>query len=136
MPPAARKTPARKPAAKPSPLPPVAVSPLAPVFEPIEIVSAPEDAEVEMVDLFSIDGRMFQVPARPPFSLALRAISTAREQGNGMAELMILEEVVGPEAWEALCNAKGVTGAQIGRLANAVSKLVLGGLEDEPSGNS
>lgn len=123
----------RRVAAKPAPAP---VSPLAPVFEPIIISDEEPDEEVEMVDLFEVRGQMYQVPAKPPFTHALKAISTARTQGAGMAELMILEEVVGPEAWAALCSAKGVTGTQVAKIANAVSLLVMGALEDEASGNS
>lgn len=132
----------KKPTSRPAPRrtaaadKPTPVSPLAPVFEPLVISDEEPEGEVEMVDLFEIAGRMYQVPAKPPFAHALRAISTARTQGAGMAELMILEEVVGPEAWEALCSAKGVTGAQVAKLANAVSLLVMGAMEDEASGNS
>jgi hypothetical protein len=105
------------------------VSPLAPVIEPVEISSAPE-GDVEMVDLFSVDGVMYQIPARPPFNVALKAMKLARTEGAGFAEMAILEEVIGPDAWDALCNAKGVTGKQIAQLSNAVARLVLGGMED------
>lgn len=131
MPPAPRKAPARKTTPKTAP-----VSPLAPVFEPIIISDEEPTEDVEMVDLFEVRGVMYQVPAKPPFTHALKAVSTARTQGAGMAELMILEEVVGPQGWAALCSAKGVKGAQVAKLANAVSLLVFGAMEDEASGNS
>lgn len=134
MPPSPRKTPARK-AATAEPTKP-AKSPFMADFEPVVIDDTP-DTDVEMVDFFQVGDRMYQVPARPPAGLALQAMKLMREYGNtGVAEMMILEEVVGPEAWDALCSAN-IKGPQLAKLANAASMLVFGALEDEDGpGNS
>jgi hypothetical protein len=105
-------------------------------FEPIAITSRPADAAIEMVTLFEIDGKAYQIPAKPDAGLALQVVEDAVEHGSVVADLMMLKRVIGDEGFQALKDCGALTGDHLRRLSDAVTKITLGALEDEESGNS
>lgn len=126
MPPTPRKSPAKT----------LAASPLAPVFEPIEIVSAPADEQVEMVTLFTLDGTAYDIPRKPRMNVALQLLTDVEEVGESMANMRLLRKLLGADGYDALANHDGLTSKQLGQVAQAASNFTLGSLEeDDTSGN-
>ena len=121
------------PAAKPKP---VLFNPGTEEYEPIIITSRDPDAEVKMVKLFEIDGIDYLVPAEPDAGLALDVIDDTAQYGEVVANMRMLRRVIGDEGYQALKDCGALKGRHLAALSDAVTKLVLGSLEDEESGNS
>jgi len=98
----------------------------------IELTRASGNSEPEMVTLFSIDGEEYRVPAKPRVNVALKYLTNAREFGEQLAQMMLLEELLGPEGYKALSEYDELTSEQLNEVADLAAKLTLGGLE---SGN-
>lgn len=122
------------PAAK-KPKPPLS-SPGSDEFEPISITSRPADEEVKMVKLFEIDGEDYLIPAEPDAGLALQVIEDTAQYGEVVANMLMLKHVIGDEGYQALKDCGALKGKHLAALSDAVTKLVLGSLEDEEAGNS
>lgn len=101
----------------------------------IALKSAKADGPVEMVDLFSIGETTFQVPAKPRVNVALQLLTDTREHGEMLAQMMLLEKLLGPEGYAALSNYDELTTEQLQQVSELASKLTLGALENT-SGNS
>lgn len=115
---------------------PVLMDPATGEFVPIVIASRPADAEVKMVKLFEIDGRDYQVPAEPDAGLALQVIEDTAAHGEVVANMLMLKKVIGADGFQALKDCGALKGAHLAQLSEAVTKLVLGALEDDDEGNS
>lgn len=102
-------------------------------FDPIVIESSSD--EVEMVDLFTIDGRAYQVPASPPAGLALLYLKQYRDHGEEIANLSLLEAALGDEAFNALMRSSAEK-THLGQVMKVVAQLTLGGLESDPNSAS
>lgn len=101
-------------------------------FTPIVIES--DEQPAEMVDLFTIDGRTYQVPAQPAAGLALLYLKQYRDHGEEIANLSLMEAVLGDEAFNALMR-KGKRD-HIAQVMKVVGQLTLGGLESDPNSAS
>jgi hypothetical protein len=99
--------------------------------EPISLDAAGAKAEVPMVTLFTLHGQEYKIPARPRANLALKALQMTREYGPGLANVALLEELLGEEAFEALSSYEGLTDDQLQAVSKAARELTLGALEDE-----
>ena len=79
----------------------------------IELVTEkPVDGEAEeiaMIDLFSIDGKVYQIPDRVRPTLSLQYLDMARRRGIGIAESWLAEELLGTEAYAALLYFPNIT---------------------------
>lgn len=95
----------------------------------IELTSTPA-AEVESVELFSIDGASYSIPKKPRVNLALRYLKMARESGADAASAYLLEQLVGEDAYTALMNYEDLTQETLQAIMVAAQKVTLGGLED------
>lgn len=124
---ATKKTAAKKPAPRPTPTPAPSPSRPAP-FEPLVLSSTP-DAPVEMVDLFEVDGVMYQVPRHPSASVSLQYLDVIEQYGEAAANMYILRETLGPEGYKALSNCKTLQGEHLEWLVQTIQGLVLGTVE-------
>lgn len=88
----------------------------------------------EMVDLFSIDGVAYQVPAKPRVNVALQYLTFARENGEQMAQMMLLEKLLGPDGYKALSEYDDLTPEQLREVSDFAAKLTLGAIESEGNG--
>lgn len=102
----------------------------------IELVSSGGGEQVEMVDLFSIDGTVYQVPAKPRVNVALQFLNDLRTQGEAMANMLMLEKLLGAEGYKALSTYDALTPENLRAVTDAAAKLTLGMLEEAESGNS
>lgn len=94
-----------------------------------------EPTEAELVELFQIDDVVYTVPAKPKVNVSLQLLRDSRRHGPEMAQLMLLEKLLGIEAYDALCDYEALTTENLKEISQAAAKLTLGALEDS-SGNS
>ena len=108
---------------------PVAADPRADGGGPVVLVtgSAPEAPSVE---LFSLDGVSYTIPAKPRVNLALRYLWHAKQYGEDRAAAELLESLLGAEGFEALMNYDDLTGDQFEAIMRVATKYTLGALED------
>jgi hypothetical protein len=100
----------------------------------IELKRSAEGKPEEMVDLFSIDDVVYQVPARPRVNVALQYLENMRTVGVVVAEMMLIEKLVGEKGYKALCDYDELRPEDMSAISDAVVKLTLGALENN-SGN-
>jgi hypothetical protein len=84
---------------------------------------------VEMMDLFELDGKTYQIPARPRVNLALKFLYKARTEGMEMAAAMLLVDLIGEEGFQALMDCDELEPDQLATIINAAQKVTMGGLE-------
>jgi hypothetical protein len=105
------------------------VEPLEADFEPIELSTEADSNEEKLVHLFSVDGKAYYVSAAQDVGLALRYVKVATTQGQEFAILWLLENVLTPEAFEALVSIPRLKPESLAKVAVAVQKILLGGME-------
>lgn len=99
----------------------------------IELKRSGDDADKpEMVDLFSIDGTAYQVPKKPRVNVALQYLTDARRFGEELAQMMLLEKLLGEDGYRALSEYEDLTPEQLSQVSDKAAALTLGQLE---SGN-
>lgn len=111
-----------KPKPKPAPL--------------VQLTTKPADPDepVAMLDLFSIDDRVFQIPAEPRAELTLQLLDEIEQYGAGMANVRYLRKLLGEEGFAALTNHPNLRPEELTAISNAASNYSLGVLE-QASGN-
>lgn len=139
MPPAARKTATRKAtprAATPKPAVEASPSPLEPSITSLVLTSDETPEDVDLVELCSIDGKPMMIPARPHVGLALQVLEDMEQYNEGIATMRLLRTLLGEEQYRQLSQFKGLKASHLRQLADGVTKLTLGAMdEDDPSGN-
>ncbi len=90
----------------------------------------------DTVVLFELDGRAYEVPARPRPVIALRYLRAVRDKGTDVASATLLTELLGVDGFDALCDYEDLTGEQMQAIMQAAQKLTMGGLEEAFAGNS
>jgi hypothetical protein len=95
----------------------------------IEIVTD-QDAIVEMVDLFSIDGTTYQMPKEISGSVPLELLHRIRTEGEPSALSWMLQEVLGDTAYMALMGCKAMKPNQLGAIMTVVQERVMGAMEE------
>lgn len=93
----------------------------------IELKSAPVDRK--MVDLFSIDGQVYQMPARVGANIALGYMKLVRTHGQEAAMGWALEKVLGTDAYDALMGCDEVEPEDLEAIMTAVHENVMGAVE-------
>lgn len=102
----------------------------------IELTRKTDDTPEEMMDLFSIDGVMYQVPQRPRVNLALQYLDNLRRMGPVIADMMLLEKLIGDKGYKALSEYDDLQPGDLETITDTVVKLTLGAMENEgKSGN-
>jgi hypothetical protein len=82
-----------------------------------------------MVDLFEVDGVMYQVPRKPSAGIALKYLEATEQVGEGAANLYVLREMLGEDGYTALSDCKTLTDEHLKWVAETVVGLVLGTVE-------
>ncbi len=97
----------------------------------IELTSrAPGDrGEEEMVDLFSIDGVVYQMPAAPRANIALQYLVDLKDQGPMLAEMRLMEALVGEEGYRALAGFPDLDRESMRAITRDAAMRTLGALE-------
>lgn len=96
-----------------------------------------ESAEpVEMVDFITIDDVVYQVPAKPKLAIALQFLDDTRRRGSVLAEMILLEKMVGEKGYKAICEFEDIQPEDMRKIMNALADTVLGVLEESPNSDS
>jgi hypothetical protein len=96
----------------------------------LELTSTPTDAEVERIPVFSIDGVMYTIPKEIPAATVLDLLEKVDNVASISAQLDILRELLGDEAYHALRECKTLTVRQLKQLIDDIGVLVMGSMED------
>lgn len=94
----------------------------------IELKSAP-GGDTEMVDLFSVDGMVYQVARKPRLNVTLRYLGELRRRGEMFAGMQLLEDLLGEKGYTALMEYEGLTTENLNEVLMAAATLALGSLE-------
>lgn len=98
----------------------------------IEIDS--NEVNTEVKDLFSLDGRVYTMPAEVPASVALQFLHISRTEGETAAISWVMEEVLGTEAYDALRNCRALKPHQLRAVIKVVTDEVMGVMEEAGKG--
>jgi hypothetical protein len=85
--------------------------------------------EREMVDLFSVDGTVYQMPVRIGAGVALGYMKLVRTRGQDAAMGWALENVLGTEAYDALTNCPDLEPEDLEAVMKVVHDNVMGAVE-------
>lgn len=91
-------------------------------------LSTKKKKERVRVPLFAIDDKEYTVPIRPPVSLALKYLRTLKDRGTSVAVALILEELLGADGYEALCNYPDLEPEEFEAVAKAAITITLGAM--------
>jgi hypothetical protein len=86
-------------------------------------------AEREMVDLFSIDGTVYQMPVKVGASIALGYMKLIRTHGQEAAMGWAMERVLGEDAYNALIDCPELDTDDLEAVMSVVHDNVMGAVE-------
>lgn len=85
--------------------------------------------DVEMIDIFEIDGKTYQIPAKAKVNVSLKYMKNVRKHGAEYAAGELLEDMLGEDAYDALMNYDDLTAEDLNAVMEAVQKVALGDME-------
>lgn len=95
----------------------------------IAITTPAAGTPVAMVDLFSIDGTMYQMPEEISGATPLELLHRIRHEGEASALSWMLQEVLGDAAYTALMACKTIRPSELGAIMAVVQERVMGAME-------
>jgi uncharacterized protein YihD (DUF1040 family) len=84
----------------------------------------------EQIQIFSIDGKEYTIPAKPRVNVALKYLHDAKHKSEDIAAAGLLENLLGEEGYEALMNYEDLTADQLKAIMKIVQKVALGSMEE------
>jgi hypothetical protein len=96
-------------------------------FELVELTSTVPDEE--RVPLFSIDGRVYDIPRMVPQGIALEYLRLARQFGDNAAAGRLLERLLGEEAYTALEECPSLDDEKMQKIMDMAQKITFGAAE-------
>lgn len=91
--------------------------------------------EVEMVDLFRIeDGPVFRIPAKPKVGFFLRFARAAHVYGEDQAGLLVLADLLGEDAFNALCELDWLDPEDLKAIVDKAVMTVMGANTEDADG--
>lgn len=99
-----------------------------PSIEPLDLDAEPQTTSDEVVHLFTLRGVDYYIPREPKASVSLQYLRRARQDALD-AQGWLLEQLLGPEAYEALMSWDGLTTDILLRLLAIVNKLAVDAAE-------
>jgi hypothetical protein len=102
----------------------------------IELPATTPEVIGDTVVLFKLDGREYSVPAEPRAAVALRYLRNVRRKSTDYAAATLLEELLGVDGFDALCEYDQLKPDQFKQIMAAAQKLTMGAFEEAFGGNS
>lgn len=84
--------------------------------------------------LFEIDGKEYTIPVELGGEIGLRATRLAEEKGEIAAELFVIDQTIGREAYDALCAVENLPKTTLSAIMSVCREKVFGGMEQEGKG--
>lgn len=97
-------------------------------FNKVQLVSTVVDET--RVELFSIDGVDYTIPATPRPNVGLKYLKTLRDKGQDIASAGLLIDLLGESGYTALMNCESLTESQFTQILEIVQDVALGATED------
>jgi hypothetical protein len=104
-------------------------------YTPVTIERQANQEDPKMMDLFFIDGKVYQIPAKPKVNVALKYLWEAKTIGELPAATNLLVALIGEEGFKALTEYEDLTPDQFNSILSGATKLTLGAL-NQSLGNS
>lgn len=104
-------------------------------MDAVDLDAEGSDSPDELVTLFKLEGHEFKVSANPRASVALKGLNYVEKYGPELANMMMLKDLLGEEAFEKLSNYEKLTPKQLAAIVDLAYKLCFGSIEVNP-GNS
>lgn len=109
---------------------------LAETIEPIELPASTIETVTDTVCLFTLDGYEYHVPAQPRAAIAVRYLRNVKRKSADFAAATLLEELLGVDGFDALCEYDALTGDQFKDILAAAQKLAMGSFEEVMTGGN
>lgn len=103
-------------------------------FAPLEITSGSRKKGRRVV-VFYIDGAPHSVPEDPPAIIMINYLDQVRRHGPVPASTYLLEAMLGPESYAALCASEDITQEQLAQVIQKVDKILMAS-QEAPKGSS
>lgn len=94
-----------------------------------------DNSKVEMINLFQLGGRTYQIPAKPRVNLALKFLWQRKTKGELEAAAALLGDMIGDEGFQALMEYEDLTSEILEKVCTAAATVAMGGME-QAVGNS
>lgn len=92
-------------------------------------IKTTEVADVEQIELFKIDGKSFTIQNRPRINVSLKYLKNARTLGAEQAGAILLEDLLGAEAFDALCECDTLTTEEWNEIVALAQRITVGSVE-------
>lgn len=95
-----------------------------------------EDDAADLIDLFKLDGVVYQIPAKFRANVGLKMLDDADRVGAQIATIRLLRTVIGDEGYDALLAYKGLSAEHLEAITDTIVEMALGAVEDEKASES
>jgi hypothetical protein len=102
-------------------------------FEILRLTTTGTEAQ-KRVPVFTIDDEEYTVWVNPGPAWGLRCLKVVRENGQAAAVQFAMEELLGPEAYEALSSHDELTEDELGQVIGIVTRIMAGAAEGKARG--
>lgn len=99
-----------------------------------EINTAALPANKKREHLFTIDGTQYTIPEKLGAEIGLQATRIADERGEVAAEMFIIDQTIGREAFDALSNVENLPASTLKGILTVCRERVFGVMESEGKG--
>lgn len=94
-----------------------------------------EAVDVAMVPIFSVNGKVYEIPDKVRPGVAMKYLHYCRTRGIGIAESWLAEELLGVEGYEALLDFPDLTQEQSDAIITTARAVVFGEVRPKEKGN-
>lgn len=104
-------------------------------METIQLPTAKvEDGDIEMIDVFELDGEVYQMPKKVSAGLGLKYLKIQAERGQDAAIYYMMLELLGDEAYEALMDHPSLDQEALDQILEVVEAHGLGAGQGKSGG--
>lgn len=93
------------------------------------------EEEQKFEDLFTINGKAYQLWVNAPASVGLTYLKMVRTKGAESAAVWIMEQMIGEDGYEALMNYPKLKEKDVKRIMDIVKEYAMANEEDSAAGN-
>ena len=95
-----------------------------------------EEGDIEMIDVFELDGDVFQMPKKVSAGIGLKYLKIQAERGPDAAIYYMMLELLGEEAYEALMEHPSLDKETLDQILETVESHGLGASQGKSGGMS
>lgn len=124
----------RTPTDRPRKQPKAAVEDIPLPFDEDDIldIRSEELSEPDLVEVFRLDGKPYYVDRNIGAGVGLKILRSMKRQGEESAVATTLEELLGEQQFDELCNFRGLTPKNFAQILMRCSQVIFGNEESGP----